>query len=106
MSQATGRAQVERKLVERSLADAAFRQRLLEDPKAAIEEALETRLPPEVRVQAVEETAETIYLVLPPAPSRANEQGEVELSDRELEGVAGAGTWGDCTLPAQACTVY
>jgi hypothetical protein len=106
MSEATGRAQMERRLGERSLQDDAFRQRLLSDPKGAIEEELETRLPQEVQVQAVEESAETIYLVLPPAPSRANEQGEVELSDRELEGVAGAGTWGDCTLPAHACTVY
>jgi flagellar basal body rod protein FlgC len=97
---------MERRLGERSLQDEDFRQRLLSDPKGAIEEELETRLPQEVQVQAVEESAETIYLVLPPAPSRANEQGEVELSDRELEGVAGAGTWGDCTLPAHACTVY
>jgi flagellar basal body rod protein FlgC len=97
---------MERRLVERSLQDEDFRQRLLSDPKGAIEEELETRLPQEVQVQAVEESAETIYLVLPPAPSQANEQGEVELSDRELEGVAGAGTWGDCTLPAHACTVY
>jgi hypothetical protein len=67
---------MERRLVERSLQDDAFRQRLLSDPKGAIEEELETRLPQEVQVQAVEESAETIYLVLPPAPSRANEQGK------------------------------
>jgi hypothetical protein len=95
MSEATGRAQMERRLGERSLQDDAFRQRLLSDPKGAIEEELETRLPPEVRVQAVEESAETIYLVLPPAPSQANEQGEVELSERELEGVAGGEGAGD-----------
>jgi hypothetical protein len=76
MSEATGRVNMERRLVERSLQDEDFRQRLLSDPKGAIEEELETRLPPEVRVQAVEESAETIYLVLPPAPSRANEQGK------------------------------
>src|SRR3954471_14619511 len=95
MSEATGRAQMERRIVERSLQDEDFRQRLLSDPKGAIEEELETRLPPEVQVQAVEETAESIYLVLPPATSRANEQGEVELSDRELEGVAGGEGAGD-----------
>jgi hypothetical protein len=44
-------------------------------------------------VVAVEESVETIYLVLPPATSRAAEQGEGELSDRDLEGVAGGGSW-------------
>jgi hypothetical protein len=32
-----GRAEVKRRLIERSLQDDAFRRRLLEDPKAAIE---------------------------------------------------------------------
>jgi hypothetical protein len=84
-----GRAEIERRLVERGLEDASFRQKLLADPRAAIEDELETRLPEEVRV--VEETAETIYLVLPPATSRAAEQGKGELSDRELETVPAAG---------------
>ena len=72
MSEETGggRAEMERRLVERSLADDAFRQRLLAAPKAA-----------------VEETADTIYLVLPLVSTDA--QGAGELSDRELETVAG-----------------
>jgi hypothetical protein len=48
-----------------------------------------------VRVVAVEETAETIYLVLPSASPLGEEGGE--LSDRELEAVAGGGTWTDAT---------
>jgi hypothetical protein len=94
MSEAAGREQMERKLVERSLADVAFRQRLLADPRAAVEEELGTRLPEGVRVVAVEETADTIYLVLPIA-SPLGEGGE--LSERELEAVAGGGTWVDPT---------
>jgi hypothetical protein len=46
------------------LEDESFRRRLLEDPKAAVEQELGARLPEEVRVVAVEETADTIYLVL------------------------------------------
>ena len=69
MSQASagggGRAEVERTLIQRSLEDDSFRQRLLADPRATVEQELGTRLPEEVRVVAVEETAETIYLVLP-----------------------------------------
>ena len=49
-------------------------------------EELGTRLPEGVEVRAVEETADTIYLVLPNA-SAASETAE--LSDQELEAVAG-----------------
>jgi Nitrile hydratase, alpha chain len=78
MSEASGREQLERRLVQRSLEDESFRQRLLEDPKAAVEQELGTRLPEDVRVVAVEETAQTIYLVL---PSSSPLGGEGELSD-------------------------
>lgn len=90
MSEATGRAEIERRLIARSLEDEAFRQRLIEDPKAVVEEELGTRLPDNIEIRAVEETADTFYLVLPGA-SPAGETGE--LSDRELETVSGAG-WG------------
>ena len=52
-----------------------------------MEEELGTRLPEEVRIVAVEKTADTIYLVLPITPT-AGDEG-VELSDRDLESVAG-----------------
>ena len=81
-----GRAEVERRLIERSLQDDAFRQRLLADPKAAVEEELGIQLPAEVQIRVVEETADTIYLVLPSA-SAVGEGGS--LSDRELDAVAG-----------------
>jgi Nitrile hydratase, alpha chain len=81
-----GRAEVERRLVQRSLEDEDFRQRLLDDPKAAVEQELETQLPEGAEVRVVEESADTIYLVLPSA-SAVGEGGE--LSDEELEVVAG-----------------
>jgi hypothetical protein len=97
MSEGSGRAQIERRLIEKSSEDDAFRQRLMEDPKGAVEQELGTRLPEDVRVVAVEETQDTIYLVLPATPI-AGDEG-VELSDQQLETVSGAGTWGidDCT---------
>ena len=99
MSEASGgggRAEMERRIIQRSIEDDTFRQQLLADPKAAVEQELGTRLPEEVRVVAVEETADTIYLVLP-STSMAGGEGE-ELSDQQLESVAGGGsTWTDYT---------
>ena len=107
MSEASSRAEMERRLVEKSLQDDAFRQRLLADPRAAVEEELGMRLPEEVRVVAVEETADTAYLVLPFASTESREAEE--LSDQELEAVAGgwdAQTAGNtCAPQATGCCI-
>ena len=87
MSEASGRQEMERRLIGKSIEDESFRQRLIEDPKGAVEEELGTRLPEEVRVVTVEETADTIYLVLPSTSMAGAES--VELSDQELESVSG-----------------
>jgi Nitrile hydratase, alpha chain len=108
MSQASAgggkRAEIERTLVQRSLEDEEFRQRLLEDPRAVVEQELETQLPEDVEVRVVEESAQSIYLVLPSA-SVVGEGGEI--SDRDLEAVAGgaADIWGstDKTCVGQPC---
>ena len=95
MSEASGRAQMERRLIERGLEDESFRQRLLEEPRAALEEELGASLPAEVQIRVVEESADTIYLVLPSASALVGDRGG-ELSDRNLELVAGgdvAVTW-------------
>ena len=80
-----GRAEIERRLVARSLED-DLPPGAARDPKGALEQELGIRLPDEVQVRTVEETADTFYLVLPSA-STVGEGGE--LSDRELEAVAG-----------------
>ncbi len=93
MTEASGgggqRVEWERSLINRSLEDEDFRQRLLDDPKGTLEQELGGSLPEGVEVRAVEETADTIYLVLPSA-SPLGEGGEI--SDRELDAVAGGGT--------------
>jgi Nitrile hydratase, alpha chain len=93
-----GRAEIERRLIQRSMEDEDFRQRLLADPKATVEQELGTRLPEGVEARVVEESQQTIYLVLPSASPLGGEG--VELSDQELEEVAGGGesVWNDtCT---------
>ena len=79
MSEATSRQEIERRLIEKSLQDESFRQRLMEDPKGTVEQELGARLPKEMEIRAVEETQDTIYLVLP----------SEELSKQELDSVAG-----------------
>ena len=59
-------------------------------PKAAVEQELGSRLPEGVEVRAMEESADTIYLVL---PLRSADLQTGELSDEALEEVAGGGSW-------------
>ena len=90
-----GRTDLERSLVQRSVEDEGFRQQLLGDPKGAVELALGSQLPPEVRVEALEETADTVYLVIPPSSLVG---GGGELSDEQLQTVAGGECeWGTLT---------
>ena len=99
MSEATGdsRADMEQRLIERSLQDEDFRQQLLSEPKPIIEREIGTQLPEGVRVVAVEESADTVYLVLPSASPLVGEGGE--LSDQLLESVSGAGWGGSSSNP-------
>ena len=92
MSEAGGRgglsrAEFERRLIQRSMEEEDFRQKLLDEPKGTLEQELGRRLPEAVRVMAVQETADTIYLVLPFSSPVGGEGGE--LSDEALESVAG-----------------
>jgi Nitrile hydratase, alpha chain len=104
MTEATGggsRAEMERRLIEKSLQHESFRQRLLDDPKGTIEQELETQLRESIEVRVVEESAQTIYLVLPSA-SPVGQGGE--LSDQELDAVAGGFSYEDtsatvCSFP-------
>ena len=57
-----------------------------------MEQELGTRLPEEVQVEAVEETPDTIYLVLPSTQMAGGEGGA--LSDQDLESMAGGSTSG------------
>ena len=68
-------------VVAKAWQDEAFKQRLLANPQAVLQEH-GIAVPDGVTVRVVEDTAETKHLVLPTNPAG-------ELSDDELERVAG-----------------
>jgi hypothetical protein len=74
-------------VIARAVQDPAFRARLLAEPRAAFAE-LGLSIPPEVKIDAVEETAGQYYLVLP-ALERAGRRAGASLSDAQLEAIAG-----------------
>lgn len=78
-------ADLEQRIVSKAMIDPAFRAALLSDPKAAIEKETGVSLPDNVRVQVVEQSKDLLNLVLPMDES----SGSAELSDKELEAVAG-----------------
>jgi hypothetical protein len=102
---ASDRQEIERRIVRRNLEDGAFRQQLLEGPKAPIGKEPGAPLPEKVRVAAVEETADTIYLVLPHSGSSAGQDPE-EVLDQDLEAVAGGGaaTQYTCVAGEHTCS--
>ena len=75
------RQEFEKEVLSRAQGDAAFRQQLLADPRAALKAAFGVELPPDVGVQVLEETPTRFYIVLPVQTS--------ELSDEQLAQVSG-----------------
>jgi Nitrile hydratase, alpha chain len=94
------RREFELQLIETAWKDNAFRQALVSDPQGAVERELGGKLPPRVQVKVVQETADTFYLVLPANPDRAPAG---QLTDQQLEAVAGGGWTGETDCGAH-CT--
>jgi hypothetical protein len=83
-------------LIARVWSDEAFKARLKSDPKGALAE-MGYKMPAHVEFEVLEATPTKQYLVIPPKPSG-------ELSDADLENVAGGSTLGKAdTLTATCC---
>ncbi|MCF4965707.1 NHLP leader peptide family RiPP precursor [Nostoc sp. CMAA1605] len=72
------------KLIAKAMEDSVYKQRLLTNAKAVVEEELGTSLPSDLNIQVVQQSPKQLYLLLPP-------EEDEELSEQELEAVAGGG---------------
>ena len=81
------RGQLWDKIVEQAAKNPKYMQQLMADPRGLMEKQLGTSIPKSVNIKVLQEANDTYYIVL---PSIAKEGAE--LSDADLEKVAGGGT--------------
>ena len=79
------------KILSKADEDGDFRAALIADPKAAIATEIGMNLPQGFDLVVHEDSANTAHLVLPPSP---------ELTEAELEIVAGGADWASEARPA------
>ena len=78
------RGEIQDLLTKFSKSNPKYREALIKNPKMVLEGQMGGKLPEGVSVKAVEESPSTIYVVVPYVPKAG-----AELSDNELEAVAG-----------------
>jgi hypothetical protein len=90
-------------IIEKAMRDEAFRQRLLRDPKGALQEAFGAIIPASMTIHVHEETVSDVHIVIPGAKGAygASQGSAQELSDADLEmavgGMMRSGGTGCCT---------
>lgn len=78
----TSRKDLEIHLITRALKDENFKQELVANPKEVIEQELGTKLPKQLEIKVLEETEDTLYMVLPCNPYEG-------ISEEELKNLVG-----------------
>ena len=81
------RGQLWDKVVEQAQTNPKYYAQLMADPRSLMEKQLGTPIPKNVNIKVLEEASDTYYIVLP-----AFAKEGAELSDSDLEKVAGGGT--------------
>jgi hypothetical protein len=74
------RKDLEVHLITRALKDERFKQELLANPKAVVEQELGTKLLKELEINVLEETENTLYMVLPCNPYEGMSEEELKAS--------------------------
>ena len=78
------RKDLETQLVAKAWDDETFRQQLISNPKAVIEQEFGKKISENIKVEIIEEPLDTRYIVLPTKLKTGD-----ELDEEELEAVAG-----------------
>ena len=84
MAEQLSRGEIQDLLTKFARGNPQYRAALMKNPKAVLEGQMGGKLPAGVSVKAVEETADSIYVIVPHVPKPG-----AELSDAALEAVAG-----------------
>lgn len=74
------RKDLEIHLITRALKDESFRAELIANPKAVIEQEIGSKLPDELEIMVLEETEDTVYMVLPCNPYEGLSEEELKAS--------------------------
>ncbi len=83
------------KIVAKAWSDAAFKQRLIKDPRSVLKEN-GIELPPSIECKIDEDSEKVLHLVLPKKPSG-------ELTEESLKKIAAAGGEGKCGGTCGGC---
>jgi glycerol-3-phosphate O-acyltransferase len=95
------RGQLWDKIIDQAQKNPKYYQMLKSNPRALMEKQLGTAIPAKLNIKVLEETADTYYIVLPAVAKEG-----AELSDADLEKVAGGGTVkGDATCTGQGMAI-
>jgi len=81
------RGQLWDKIVEQAQNNPKYLEALKADPRSLMEKQLGSAIPAGVNIKVIEESPDTYYIVLPAVAAEG-----AELSDSDLEKVAGGGT--------------
>ena len=83
-SKKLSRGELQDLVAKQAVKNPKYRAQLIKDPKMVLSKQLGQELPANLKVKAVEETADTYYVVIPHVPKEG-----AELGDADLEKVAG-----------------
>lgn len=86
MSEAVTLQDLQSKIAAQTIKDEAFRQEFLSNPKSAIEKYSGQKLPGDVQVHAHLQSRNNVHFII---PDKKAIEAEVELTDEDLDKVAG-----------------
>ena len=89
------RDELEAQLIRKAWSDDNFKQQLIDNPKSAIEAEFGQSVSEDIQIVVVDESQGKLGLVIPTQPV---ESKNGELSDEQLEGVAGGGKFSEVKL--------